>query len=373
MRRLALLGALALSACGKLQGFGGPAPPLASFTMTLNGDPSTLLPAGVPDVHALRVALVWGTQWLTEPFCVLPPEMNTNAADVIDRGCRDPFGFVPATAGVAASVPLDPSGPTTITLENLPSADLLVGDITSRVAYASLVVFDDRDDSGTLELAAPHRTATGRFRGGGGDGENKDVPDSPDVIYGASFVTMTKADSRVAYREGDFMQSAFYPRVGCAPPSPGFSIVGAGGIDNDNGKALMTALAGQLPAEKDPASCMGPLPADSLVEITAQAPADVEEVGCDEHTADSSIRYRPPPMDAPDLTDRRTACVHLPTFDTGSQPSTLKQVVVSGRTTDRCKGLTHYTLRGCRENVTCDVPDWDLTDNAPSWWASICN
>jgi hypothetical protein len=369
MKKLAALLALALSACGKLQGFGGPAPPLATFTVTLNGDPSTLRPDGVPDVHALRVALVWGTQWLTEPFCVLKPE-SADAATVIAAGCRDPFSFVPATDGVAASVPLDPAGLTTLTLENLPSASLLVGDITSRVAYASLVIFDDRDDTGTLELAAPHRTATGRFRGGG-DFQNKDVPDSPDVIYGASFWTMTKADSRVAYLEGTFTPSAFYPRQKCAPPSLGFSILGASGVDNENNKALMTALAGQLPDESDPSKCVGPLPADSPVVVDAQMPAIVQEVGCDERTQDSSIRYRPPPVDMPDLTGRTTACAHLPTFDTGSQPSTLMQFVVSGRPTDRCVGLTHYTLRGCRENVTCDVPDWDLTNGPPAWWP--CN
>jgi hypothetical protein len=361
---LALLGGLALAACGKLQGFGGPAPPLATFNVTLNGDPTTLRPAGVPDVHALRLALVWGAQWLTEPFCVLKAE-SPDAQAVIDAGCRDPFGFVPAN--VAASVPLDPSGTTTLTLENLPSADLLVGDVTARVAYASLVVFDDRDDTGTLDLAFPHHTATGRFRGGG-DFMNKDVPDSPDVIYGASFVTMTEPDQRVAYLEGSFLQSAFYPRAGCAAPSLGFSIVGAGGFTKEMG--LMAGLAGQLPAE-DPMQCVGPRPADSPVDVTARAPAEVEEVGCDENTQDGSIRYRPPPVDAPDLTGRITACAHLPTFDTGSQPSTLIQFVVSGRATDRCKGLTHYTLRGCRESVTCDVPDWDLTGGPPMWWP--CN
>ncbi|HVU53029.1 MAG TPA: hypothetical protein VHL80_20240 [Polyangia bacterium] len=371
MRRaaLALLGALALEACGKLQGVGGPAPPLVSFTATLSGDPTTLLPTGVPDVHALRVALVWGAQWLTEPFCVLPADTTVaqppgfaGPAAVIAAGCRDPFGFVPAN--VAASVPLDPTGPTSISLPDLPAPDLLVGDVMARVAYASLVVFDDRDDSGTLDLAFPHRTATGRFRAGG-DLMNKDVPDSPDVIYGASFVTMTEPDRRVAYREGDFLPSAFYPRMGCAPPPVAFSVLGAGGFTPQAG--LAAALMNELPAE-DPATCTESAPGDTTVDVAARAPAEVQEVGCDEATADGSIRYRPPPTDEPDFTGRLLACAHLPTFDTGSQPSTLIQLVVTGRPTDRCKGLTHYTLRGCREDVTCDVPDWDLTQGPPAWW-----
>jgi hypothetical protein len=179
---------------------------------------------------------------------------------------------------------------------------------------------------------------------------------------------MTEPDRRVAYREGDFVPSAFYPRSGCMAPRPGFSVVGAGGFTTEAG--LAAGLAGMLPAE-DPASCFDAATTETTMDVAARAPAEVEEVGCNERTADSSIRYRPPPVDPPDLTGRLTACAHLPTFDTGSQPSTLIQFVVSGRPTDRCKGLTHYTLRGCRENVTCDVPDWDLTGGPPAWWP--CN
>ena len=113
------------------------------------GDVAPLRPAGVTDEHALRVALVWGAQWLTEPFCVLPAE-SPEAAAVIDAGCRDPFGFVPAL--VSVSVPIAVDVPATLTLSQLPAADVMVGDVTARVAYGSLVVFDDRNGSGTLEL-----------------------------------------------------------------------------------------------------------------------------------------------------------------------------------------------------------------------------
>ncbi len=177
---------------------------------------------------------------------------------------------------------------------------------------------------------------------------------------------MTAPDHRVAYREGGFVPSAFYPRPGCSAPPPGFSVLGASGFTLQAGFAA--ALAGQLPAEKDPASCSESSPAATTVEIAAQLPADVEEVSCDETTADGSIRYREPPADSPDFTGRTLACAHLPSFDTNSQPSLLIQLVVSGRTTDRCKGLTHYTLRGCREDVTCPVPDWDFTGAPPTWW-----
>jgi hypothetical protein len=66
----------------------------------------------------------------------------------------------------------------------------LVGDVTARVAYGSLVVFDDRNGNGTLDLALPHRAASGRGDRGGGPGGGN-VADSPDVIYGASLYRCT--------------------------------------------------------------------------------------------------------------------------------------------------------------------------------------
>jgi hypothetical protein len=147
---------------------------------------------------------------------------------------------------------------------------------------------------------------------------------------------------------------------------PGFSVLGAGGFSAAAG--LAAALAGGLPLEDPP--CSVDVPADATIDIAARPFADVVEVGCDERTEDSSVRYREPPTNAPDLASRMVACAHLPTFDTGagSPASDLIQLVVSGRTFDRCKGLTHYTLRGCREDVNCPIPDWDFTASPPAWW-----
>ena len=344
----------ALAGCGDLQGFGGPTPPLVTFNVMVNGD----LPAGA-SVTSLQVALVWGAQWQTEPFCILPPEAGTNAATVIDEGCRKPFSFVPAL--VAANVPVEIGVPTTLSLSSLPSADVMVGDITSRIAYGSLVVYDDRDNTGTLDLASPHRTP----RGGRGADEERDTQDSPDVVYGASFVTMIAPDQRVSFLEGTFTQSAFYPRVGCPAPMAKFRVLSAGGfIDAD---PLMVAMQGQLPME-DPARCDDQPPEAATISITLQAPAqELQEVSCVEPRNDSSVRYREPPSNGPDFSGRQTACPHLPTFEAGDQPDLL-QLVVTGRPQDRCVGLTHYTLRGCRENVACPVPDWDFTANPPAWW-----
>jgi hypothetical protein len=355
------LAPLLVAACGELKGFGGEAPPLASFNIVFQGDLAPLRPSGVTSEHALRVALVWGAQWLTEPFCILPPE-SPEAAAVIDAGCRDPFGFVPAA--VSVGLPIEVDVPVTLELAQLPAADVMVGDVTARIAHASLVVYDDRNDTGTLELARPLRAPSGGGRGGPQPGPG----DSRDIIYGASFLTMTAPDQRIAYREGAFDdRSAFYPRAGCEPPPPGFSVLAAGGFSPE--VALAALLAGLLPPQ-DPSTCAVSAPADTTIVISARAPAEVQEVACDERTDDSSVRYREPLPSPPDLSVRAFACARLPMFDTGGggPASDLIQLVVSGRPTERCKGLTHYTLRGCDEDVNCAMPEWDFTANPPTWW-----
>jgi hypothetical protein len=350
---------LLAAACGRLQGFGGEQTPLVSFDVVFHGDLAPLRPPGVTDVHALRVALVWGAQWLTEPFCVLPAE-SPEAAAVIAAGCRDPFGFVPNVVSVGAPIEIDV--PATLTLSKLPGVDVMVGDVTARVAYATLVVFDDRNDTGTLDLLR-------RFWSFIDDREGAPAivgPEPPDIIYGASFVTMTAPDRRVAYREGGFdALSAFYPRAGCEPPPPGFSVLAAGGFSAQS--ALAALVSGALPQE-DPSLCAAHAPDATTIAIDARAPAEVQEIGCEEPTNDSSVRYLEPPPGPPDLANRNWACAHLPTFETGGAPSDLIQLVVASRATDRCKFLTHYTLRGCREDVNCASPDWDFTASPPAWW-----
>jgi hypothetical protein len=350
----AALALVFLVGCGRLEGFGGAAPPLAMFNAQVTGD---LRSVSMRDNASLRLALVWGAQWQTEPFCILPPESD-GAAAVIAAGCRDPFGFVPTR--VAANTSVDLGQMTSLTLTDLPSAEVMVGDVTARIAYGSLVVYDDRDGDGTLLLARPHRT-----RSGGDEPDDEDPKDSSDVVYGASFVTMTAPDQRVAFREGAFIETAaFYPRHACGVPPPQFSVLSAGGFSAADG--LASALMGKLPSE-DPATCVEASPDVAVVNIALQPSATVREVACLERRDDSSVRYREPPHEAPDLTGRVTACAHLPSFEAGDQ-SRLIQLVVSGRSADRCKGLTHYTLRGCRENVACPVPDWDYTATPPAWW-----
>jgi hypothetical protein len=353
-------GGLALIAmclgCDKLHGFGGDVPPLVTIQVEATGDVTTVIPPG-QSAPSLNVALIWGAQWVSELICILPPESDAMAA-VLAAGCRDPFGFVPLR--VAAVAPAEPNVPTELSLYSLPSADTLVGTLTSRVAYASVIVFDHHDASGTLELGMPDHTASGDD---GGD-DMGDYMATNDIVYGASFNSMTEPDQRLAFREGSFnVAAAFYPRHGCGDPPLGFSIVAAGGFSA--AAAIAAAMQGELPSE-DPTTCVESAPASASIQVQLRKPDDVRESICAEPD-DITARYLQPPVQAPDLTGGRVrACGHIPDF--GDASANMIQVVVSGRSDDPCKSLTHYVLRGCFEGPTCTFPDWDYTATPPSWW-----
>jgi hypothetical protein len=348
------IGAAALPACDDLTGFGGEVQPLATIQIQLEGD---LAAVRDPDTGgaSLRIALVWGAQWLPERACFspsAPPELTA----VRQAGCRNPFAFTPAR--VAASAEAAPGVPLELPLFELPSADVMIGGLTARVAYGSLVVFDDRDASGSLELARPRRLPGSR---NGPPDEDEEDLDSADIVYGASFVAMTEPDTRLAFREGAFnAAAAFYPRSGCGEPPPAFSIARAGGFSVAT--ALAAAAAGRLPPQ-DPASCREAATTDDVVAIALRPPAEVREVGCQQRRADGVVRYREPPAEPLDLTELPHACA--PVADTDQV-----ELVIATRPGDTCKGLTHYVLRGCDDatELACEQPEWDFTAAPPSWW-----
>ncbi|MBL9020070.1 MAG: hypothetical protein JNL83_38145 [Myxococcales bacterium] len=345
--------ASALAGCGDLEGFGGEVTALATIRFEATGDFEAVRVPGATG-EQLRVALVWAEQWLPEAMCILPPE-SPEVGAAVAAGCRNPLSFSPDR--VTDNVAL---GDGELVLTALPAADLMVGDVTARVAYASLVIYDDRDETGTLELGRARRFPQGGFDPG------PDVVPTRDVIYGASFVAMTEPDTRLAFREGDYLESGFYPRRGCGVPLPAFSVLSAGGFSF--AQAIAATAAGMLPSQ-DPATCAEAKPEDTVVRIPFRVPAEVQEVGCDQRREDSTVRYRQPPDEPLDLANLTYACAKIPAFG-GETPPDLIQLLVASPADDRCKGLTHYTLFGCdeSENLTCDVPEWDFRANPPAWW-----
>jgi len=218
-------------------------------------------------------------------------------------------------------------------------------------------VFDDRDGSGTLELARPKRLVYDR--NGPPDPLDDDL-ETEDAILGASFVAMTEPDTRLAFREGTFdLAAAFYPRSGCGAPPSAFSVVRAGGFTIE--AALAATAAGRLPDE-DPATCAEDAPDATAIAIAVRPGAEVQEVGCQQRRPDGATRYRQPP-DEFDLAAHLYACVAIPGTD-------LVDFAVAGEPTDTCKGLTHYTLRGCDQanDLACVSPEWDYRATPPPWW-----
>lgn len=346
---------LVIAGCGNLSGFGGDVPPLATIRVETTGDFELVRTPGAAG-EQLRVALVWGTSWLPEALCFTPPDSPELAA-VVEQGCRNPLSFTPDR--VAASVAVQPNEAADLTLDALPSADVMFGDVTARVAYGSLVVFDDRDRSGTLELARPRRLPTRGF-------DSDEEMMSSDIIYGASFVAMTEPDMRLAFREGAFVETGFYPRHGCSAPLPAFSILAAGGFSLAD--AVAATAAGTLPSE--PAgSCSEAKPADATVEIPFRQSTDAREVGCQQRRDDASVRYREPPVERPDLDNRAAACTTITQLPGDPPADGITQLVVATRPDETCRGVTHYTLVGCHEGgVVCDAPSWDYRESPPDWW-----
>jgi hypothetical protein len=379
---MAPIAGCAFPGCGKLVGLDTPVTPLARIRVQFAG----YLPA---TAGPLRVALVWGAQWLPEPFCVAPPKAVPavvqpgwklpSVDDVVAAGCPDNFRFVPDRAG--ADIPIQPDVPPTIDLINLPAADVMVGDVTARIAYASVVVYYDRNGNGTLDFHHPphHQDHEEDY--------NPGTPATSDVVFGASFISMTKPDQRVAFREGEFDANvAFYPRIGCdnSQPLPGFSILSAGGFD------ASLALQGQLPTESDPAACAVATLDDAVVTILLSAPtADAgaegdaraegnagaqdeyywsrAELACTDPETGGMTFYLQPDTSF-DFTSPNMppwACVGFPRLsgDTAEVASGQQLVIANA---GPCKSVIHFILRGCANDPHCAAPSWDLAP--PAWW-----
>ena len=364
---------LALAACSKPIGIDIPAKPIAQIHILVTGDLATLVgldggavPGGEVDAGAvdagavpaqLHAALVWGLQWLPEPFCVLPVP---GAEDLQAAGCRESFGFVPDS--VAVDIPITPGVPATLDLVDLPKESVMVGDVTGRIAYASVYVYQDGNGNGVLDLRHP-QIQHGRRE------DNPDPGGAADAVYGASFISMTLPDQRVAYLEGTFNEAAaFYPRAGCADPPKGFSILSAGGFPAAAALATMNPDAG-LPMES---SCGEGGLDDTLIIIPLRDPATLADLACTTNDEGGVTYYRKPTTDPPDERNRAAACLPIPRIDNGNVSYSGQQLVISGLVygpyLEPCKYTQHYILSGCQNDAFCATPTWAVPPSQVPWW-----
>jgi hypothetical protein len=326
-----IITAAALAGCGDLHGLAvEDPPPLASIHIRVTGDLDAVRTDPSGPAH-LRVKILWTQPWLPDASC-LPPFENAQHEQVANAGCGDLLGVRRGSFGDQEhEAAVGPDGTAILDLLNLP--DLLFGDIYSQLAYATLVVYDDHDDDGAMDQVR-------------------------DVIYGASFSTMSKPDTRVAFRHGGFDdRAAYYPRRGCAPPPEGFSLVSAGGFTLE--AAIAAQARGELPAQ-DPAQCRQDS-IDHEVTVALQRPEEVGDVSC---YPSGNQFWRPAPEF--DLrVNQVTACTSIPDRGTGRAHGRY-QLLSTQPNLRGCKSIAHYTLRGCFLDPLCEHPDWD--EPPPSWW-----
>jgi hypothetical protein len=325
---------VALAGCGDLHGLAvEDLPPLASIHVRVTGDLDAVRTDPSEPAH-LRVKIMWTQPWLPDASC-LPPFENAQHEQVANAGCGDLLGIRRASFGAAEDgAAVAPDGTATLDLLKLP--DLLFGDMYSQLAYATLIVYDDHNNDGALE-------------------------ETTEVVYGASFSTMSKPDTRVAFRHGGFDdQAAYYPRRGCAPPPEGFSLVSAGGFTLD---AAMAAQArGELPAQ-DPAQCRQDS-IDHEVTIALQRPEELDEVSC--YPFGNQFQSPLLGLDPRGGGDSFvTACTSIPDRGTGRAHGRY-QLLSAAPSSRGCKHITHYILRGCFSDPLCEQPEWN--DPPPSWW-----
>jgi hypothetical protein len=235
----------------------------------------------------------------------------------------------------------------------------MVGDVTARVAYASVIVYEDRNGNGILDLRHPQRQRQRHHD------DNDDAAGAADGVWGASFHSMTRPDRRVAFREGDFDEAlAFYPRKGCAAPPKGFSILSASGFSE--GAALASLFTGELPRQTDPQACATATLDDTIV-IPLQDPAGLSQLACTANDSGGVTYYRAPPTDVVPLTNFAWACAGFPRLGRDAPGSTGgQQLVIASHPSVPCQSTLHLTLRGCDNDPFCTTPDWDLAP--PSWW-----
>ena len=324
--------AVALASCGDLHGLAvEDLPPLARIHVRVTGDLDAVRTDPGEPAH-LHVAILWTQPWLPDASC-LPPFENAQHEQVANAGCGDLLGVRSGSFFGAAEdeATVGPDRMATLDLLKLP--DMLFGDMYSQLAYASLVVYDDQNNDGALDFN--------------------------EVIYGASFSTMSKPDTRLAFRHGGIDdRAAYYPRRGCAPPPQGFSLVSAGGFTLE--AALAAQARGELPAQ-DPAQCRQDS-TDHEVTIALQRPEELGEVSC---YPSSGYFQSPPEALDPRKFGSVTACTSIPDRGTGRAHGRY-QLLSTPPDSKGCKSIAHYILRGCFDDPLCEQPDWN--EPPPSWW-----
>ena len=377
-----------LSGCaGQIRGLDDTLTPLARFRVAIPQAQLSTLPEEVR--QRLRVGILWAginlpSSWCAEQLSDIltptspqsaetpekederapeesPPDPDeppdTFTPESVERLfqlleiCPDPFGVAPALGG--PSTPLSQGVERNGRLEvdiiftALPPAEVIIGTPDARVAYGSVVIFDDlnEDEVLTVGFALPFGLEKGSAESDQGDNDARgrgffDDPIEPDLLYGSSFTTLLDTQQRIVFREGNFVESFFYPLGDCVPP-PGLSI--------------MT--------------------------IAPEEPGDFEDLKCDIQEIDESLilevsgpnsRLQELICDPPEVWVLRAGDDLLITeedLDRSELTCLSPWELVISNTDASCKTLSVFRLIDCpSDEPTCENPWWDDRAQPPVWW-----
>lgn len=280
-----------------------------------------------------------------DPSEAAPPSLDFETLQTLLTLCPDPLGVTPLLVGPSASLSEGRSEGdqlhVTLPLTALPPSEVLVGTPDARVGYAALVVFDDLDQDGVFDIGFDH-PPLGMWRGRGDDdrdeemndereGEGRYAPKTPDELYSASFTSLMSDHTRLVFREGDFIESYYYPLGGCVPPQ-GLSVIDVKGTFQS--------------AECEAHSATSP----TLLKLSPPN-SRRQELACET----SPISLFPPTEEAPNTRFTQT-CIS-PTELVLTDPEA------------GCKALSVLSLVECPSfDNECSNPEWDDRDSPPEWW-----
>ena len=285
-----------------------------------------------------------------DPFDEYAPETLERLTQLMEL-CPDPFGVTPALAGPSVSidqgVERDEYLEIEITFTALPPAEVIIGTPEARVAYGSLVVFDDLNEDEVLTIGFDLPLGLSKDGQGpdeGDDGRRREdswfEPVSPDLLYGASFTSLLEDQDRLVFREGDFVESFFYPLGGCTPP-PGLSIV----------NVIPEELGDQERSDCRTLSLSEPL----KLEVSAPS-TRLQELVCEPSEVWVSSAEYYDSLIGDDLDGAQLTCLSE------------WELAISGRD-EACKTLSVIRLLDCpSDEPMCAYPQWDDRDRPPVWW-----
>lgn len=298
---------LALSACGEGvhsgESFGEP---LVTLRARIEGQAPSTATTG-----ELSASMIWAA---------MPAEFEECMEAAIDEGeimtCMEGNRFVPALA--TNSVPVQPVFPASfeIPLYTLPSPAVLSGSPGALFGYGILVVYDDGNTNGELDLVDSEATS------------------SVDTVLGASAPTGQHEIGFVVYREGALSPVwKMFSLFGCGEPEQGFSVI----------RMVMDEAAGTL-------SCVVRRTNDTTLAVYFEDSEEMRSLVCEAAEEGSTYPAAEPPPGA------TVECYGPDFMRFASNPSAY------------CRHWQTYRLSGCFDPLDCSTPDWDLTASPPDWW-----